>query len=111
MSKESIYSLEDIKNKLEPIFRKFGLKRAAVFGSYARKEASMSSDVDLLVLLDDTFELEKYLKFEAAVKRALKKNVDILEYRCINPVMRDDILKEAIEIYGNKRQENTPGNS
>lgn len=58
MDRELVYSIEEIKNKLEPIFKKYGLKKAAVFGSYARKEAHNNSDVDLLVLLDDTFELE-----------------------------------------------------
>lgn len=107
VQKESINSIDDIKAALIPIFKRYRLPKAAVFGSYARNEADNSSDVDLLVYLDETFELDKYLKFETAVKRALKKKVDILEYRCINPSMREDILKEAVEIYEHKRQENT----
>ena len=68
-----IYSIEDIKVKIKPLFEKYGLIKASVFGSYTRKEAMPDSDVDLLVYLDESFELEKYLKFETALKRALNE--------------------------------------
>jgi uncharacterized protein len=100
-----VYSIEDIKVKLKPVFEKYGLIKAAVFGSYARHEAMPDSDVDLLVYLDESFELEKYLKFETALKRALKKKIDIVEYRCINGFMREDILKEAVTLYDHQGQE------
>jgi uncharacterized protein len=75
------------------------LLNAALFGSYAKNEALPDSDVDLLVYLDESFELDKYLKFEASIKRVLKKKVDIVEYRSINELMREDILKEAVLLY------------
>jgi hypothetical protein len=95
-----VYLLSDIKERLVPVLKKYGLSKAAIFGSYARNEANATSDIDLLIQMDETFDLEKYLKFEEDVRRALDKNVDIVEYRCINNIMRDDILKEAVEIYG-----------
>lgn len=98
MTKE-IYTIEDIRNRLVPIFSKYGLLKAAIFGSYAKKQAKEDSDVDLLVTIDESFDIEKYLKFETAVKRALKKRIDILEFRCISQVIRDEILKEAVTLY------------
>ncbi len=103
---DQIYSIEDIKTKLMPIVKKYGLSKVAVFGSYARQEALIDSDVDLLIYMDESFELDKYLKFESALKRALKKKVDIIEFRCINKYMREDILREAVTIYDIKGQEN-----
>lgn len=82
-----------------------------MFGSYARNEAQADSDVDLLVYLDESFELEKYLKFETSLRRALKKKVDIVEYRCVNEFMRDDILKEAVLLYECTGQETTSHNN
>lgn len=86
------------------------LLKAAIFGSYARNEAKKESDVDLLVYLDETFDLDKYLRFETAVRRALGKKVDLVEYRCINKFMQEDILREAIGLYEYERQENSAYN-
>ena len=94
-----VYSIEEMRQKLIPIFEKYGLLKASLFGSYARDEAKSDSDVDLLIYLDESFELEKYLRFETSLKRVLKKKVDVVEYRCINGFMRDDIMKEAILLY------------
>ena len=102
---DCVFTINEIKDKLEPVFKKYGLLRASLFGSYARDEASVYSDVDLLVQMDETFDLSKYLKFEISVRKILKKKVDLVEYRCINEFMQDDILKEAIPIYEHKRQE------
>ncbi len=107
---DSVYSLDEVKALLRPVFEKYGLKKAAVFGSYARNTANHGSDIDILVHFDDSFELDKYLRFEADLKRALKKKVDILDFRCISPALREDVLREAIEIYEYERQENTINN-
>ena len=38
-------TLEAIKDKITPVCRKYGVKRAYLFGSYARGEATAQSDV------------------------------------------------------------------
>ena len=67
-------SLSEIKNLLqqhkESLFDKYPLSAMAIFGSYARNEATETSDIDILVdfrqpvgmeLVDLALELEKYL--------------------------------------------------
>jgi hypothetical protein len=103
--KNTIYTVEKIKDMLQPVFYKYGVQKASLFGSYARKSANSDSDVDLIVSLDETFGLSKYINFEKELKETLNKEVDILEYRCISEVLKDDILKEAIDIYEYKRFE------
>ena len=105
-----VYTVEELRERLTPIFKQFGLVKAAIFGSYARNEATSKSDIDLLVYLDETFDLNKYLNFEAALKKALMKKIDILEYRCINQFMQEDILGEAVKLYERERQENSSYN-
>jgi len=101
----TVYTIEMIKDMLQPIFYKYGVQKASLFGSYARKSANSDSDIDLIVSLDETFGLNKYINFEEELKETLKKEVDILEYRCISEALKDDILKEAIDIYEYKRLE------
>lgn len=66
-----------IRGKLGFLRKKFGVKRVAVFGSFARGKAKRNSDVDLLVEFSkpvgfEFFELGDYLK------KLLGRNVDIL---------------------------------
>jgi len=44
-----IYTLAELKNTLNPVFEQFGVKKAVLFGSYAKGLATPRSDVDLYV--------------------------------------------------------------
>ena len=44
-----VFSVEDIRNRIAPVARKYGLREVYLFGSYARNEATEDSDVDLLI--------------------------------------------------------------
>ena len=49
MNSDAIYDLNEIKNRLEPVFNANGVKSAILFGSYAEGHATPNSDVDILV--------------------------------------------------------------
>ena len=42
-------SIEQIRGRLTPVFEKYGVRRAVLFGSYAKGTATAKSDVDLFV--------------------------------------------------------------
>ncbi|MCD8004842.1 MAG: nucleotidyltransferase domain-containing protein [Oscillospiraceae bacterium] len=42
-------SIEELRDCIAPIARKYQLKSVYLFGSYARREATESSDVDILI--------------------------------------------------------------
>ena len=44
-----VFSVEDIRRRIAPVARKYGLREVYLFGSYARNEATEDSDVDLLI--------------------------------------------------------------
>jgi predicted nucleotidyltransferase len=44
-----IYSIEELKELIEPIVIRFKLKALWVFGSYARGGATEKSDIDFLI--------------------------------------------------------------
>lgn len=44
-----IYSIDELKSRIEPIARKYRLNAVYLFGSYARGDATEDSDVDILV--------------------------------------------------------------
>lgn len=44
-----IYTISELQRLVAPVARKYGISCVYLFGSYARNEATESSDVDLLV--------------------------------------------------------------
>lgn len=58
--KRTIPSIDDVKLELNKICKDSSIKRVWVFGSYARNEADLDSDLDLIVDLDDALEIERF---------------------------------------------------
>ena len=46
---ERVYTTNEIKEKLIPIFRSIPIERAILFGSYAKGNPTRTSDVDILI--------------------------------------------------------------
>lgn len=46
---QSAYTIDQLRERLAPVFRGNCVRRAILFGSYAKGRASAGSDVDLLV--------------------------------------------------------------
>ena len=44
-----IYTIEEIRNKVVPYCKDYGLKRLCLFGSYAKGEATDTSDLDFIM--------------------------------------------------------------
>ena len=43
------YSIQELKDIVNPLARKYGAERVYLFGSYARQDMTESSDVDLRI--------------------------------------------------------------
>ncbi len=87
-------TISEIKKKIVPILIKNDVKRAAIFGSFARGKATPKSDVDLLIEYahDDKSLLDLVgLKFE--LEKILKKRVDLLTYDSIHHLLKKYILE------------------
>lgn len=86
---DGVYSIEEIKEKTKNIFEKYRVKRAYIFGSYARDEATKESDIDIMIVSYDS-ELRTLLilaNFETELEEALRKKVDVI----IEEVYTEDI--------------------
>jgi len=90
-------SLMGIKPKIIQILKKNKVKKAGIFGSYARGEQRKNSDIDILV------EPPKGIGFGFAgigieLEEKLGKKIHLVTYRYISPYIREDILKEEVRI-------------
>ena len=95
-----ILTLSEIQKICEKVFSSYPIEYCYLFGSYARKTAIESSDIDLLVCTELTG--LKFYELVENLRISLKKQVDILDTRQLenNTVLTNEILKEGIKIYG-----------
>lgn len=88
-----------IKKRAVPVLKKHAVKRAAVFGSFARGEAKVRSDVDLLIEYKaKNKSLFDLVDLKAELEETLDRKVDIVTYNSIYAGIRKQILGEQIII-------------
>ncbi len=80
---------------LIPVFQNFGISRAVLFGSIAKKTATEKSDLDLLVTSD--LHGLRFVGFMEAVRKAAQMPVDILD---ISHIERGSKIQREIEKTG-----------
>ncbi|HIH34798.1 MAG TPA: nucleotidyltransferase family protein [Nanoarchaeota archaeon] len=90
-------SLRKIIPEIKRTLSKNKIRRAGIFGSYARGEERKDSDIDILVEPPKGIGF-KFAGIELELKRKLKKNVDLVSYNGISPFLKDKILNEEIRI-------------
>ncbi len=89
-------NLNKIKKPIIEILKKHGVKKAGIFGSYARGEEKKNSDIDILVEIDCS--LLGLISLEMELEKILRKKIDLLTYAGINPHLKEYILKDEVRI-------------
>jgi hypothetical protein len=90
--------IEEIKRKIPPILKKYGVRRAGIFGSVVRGEAKEGSDIDILVEIESDISLLDFVGLKLEIEEALKQKVDLGEYKTIKPLLKERILSEEVAI-------------
>ena len=86
--------LEEKKEALIRTLKEFNVKRAAVFGSVARGDFTVRSDIDLLVEFEGRKSLFDLSSLKLALEDLLGRKVDVLTYDSLHPLIKENILKE-----------------
>ena len=76
----------------------FGVKSLSVFGSVARGEAVIESDIDLLVEFEPKVPvgLFAFARLRRRLSELLGKEVDLVTPDAIRPEMREEIMRESL---------------
>ncbi|BAW96759.1 DNA polymerase beta domain protein region [[Synechococcus] sp. NIES-970] len=77
---------------------KFGVKSLALFGSTARDEATIDSDLDFLVEFDTELTFDIYMDFKFFLEELFNRRVDLVIKEDLKPQIRENILKQAIYV-------------
>lgn len=90
-------NIEKIKLITIAILKKYKVKKASLFGSYARGEQNKNSDIDILIEPPSRMGLE-FVGMALNLEKALKRKVDLVTYKGINPHLKKYILEDEIRI-------------
>ncbi len=78
--------------------RSYGVVRLALFGSVARDEAEMGSDVDIVVSFDGPATSKRYFGVQFYLEYALRCRVDLVTDKALRPELRPYIEREAVNV-------------
>lgn len=83
--------MQDISNTIVPILIKYNVKKASIFGSYARGTNDEKSDIDILIEPPEKMGVS-VVRLQRELEQALNKKVDLVSFNGINRHLKDSIL-------------------
>lgn len=81
---------------LKTIAEERGYRGLAIFGSVARHQARPDSDIDLIVEAPDGTSIFGFLGFKHLIEQVLDREIDLVDYGGLKPLLDDDIRREAV---------------
>ena len=90
--------IEEVKDKIVPVLRRYDVVHAAVFGSFIRGETKEGSDIDILVEFRGEKSLLDLVGLKIELEEVLGRDVDVLTYNSLHPFIKETILKEQVVI-------------
>jgi len=91
---------KEIEKQVIAFLKENGAKKISIFGSYVRGEATLESDLDIIVEFNEIISLLDLVGFELELSDLLGIKVELLTEKSISPYIIDDVLAEARVIYG-----------
>ncbi len=95
--------IKEIKDTLIKVLKKYRVKRTALLGSIVRGEVTKDSDIDLLIEFEGRKSLLDLMGMKLKLQKLLGREVDIITYKSIHPLLKKRILNEQKVILQKKR--------
>lgn len=92
-------TIQSIRQKTTPLFQRYRVRKAALFGSIARGEDRPESDVDILVEMPEVSGLFDFLALQSDLEELLTRSVDLVEYSAIKDRLKPYILHDQTPIF------------
>jgi predicted nucleotidyltransferase len=91
-------TIEDNRDQIKRIAARHGARQVRIFGSVARGDTHSQSDLDLLVKLDPDRSLLDLIALKQDLEDLLGCQVDVLTEAAISPYIRDEVLRESVDL-------------
>lgn len=98
---EKIYTIEEIKEILKEILQNEPVYQVTLFGSYAKKQATEQSDIDLIIDTKSTLRGFALISLICKIEEKMQKEIDGFEkYEIIeNSKIDEEIKKTGVVVY------------
>ncbi len=90
--------LEKLRAHRPTLVERFGVVELAVFGSFARDEATDASDVDILVSFDTPPNWKTYFGTQFYLEDLLQRPVELATREDVRAEMRPQVEREAVDV-------------
>jgi predicted nucleotidyltransferase len=95
-----IYNISELTRIISPVAKSYGVRRLALFGSYARGEAGVNSDVDIRIVDRGSLRgLFRLAGFQRELEESLHVSVDVLPTDSLDEKFLARIRDEEILLY------------
>ena len=94
---DKIYSIDEIKTKLRELLSETEVLEVVLFGSYAKNEATINSDIDLVIDTNEKLMGLKLFSLISKIENALEKDIDAFEKA---EIIEGSKIEEEIKKYG-----------
>ena len=96
---DHVYSIEEIRAIAAPIAERHGVNALYLFGSYARGEATPSSDMDFRIEKEQRFSLFQLAALQLDLEKNFQKSLDVLTTQMLSPQFLSGIQPEEVLVY------------
>ena len=93
-----IEALKQKRAEIISITEQYGGRKVRVFGSLARGDSGMDSDVDFLIELAPERSLLDIVAIKQDLEDLLQRKVDVVTESAVSPYIRREIIRQAISL-------------
>jgi predicted nucleotidyltransferase len=98
MDMDKVHIFEVLKKNLGLLISQYHVKRIGLFGSYARNEASQTSDVDILVEFFEPISLFEFVNLEDFLSEIIGRKVDLVTESGLKPLIKPHVLEDVVYV-------------
>jgi len=95
---DRVYTIKEIKDISVPVAQRYGVKKLALFGSYARGEQKEQSDIDFLIDKGRIKGLE-FFGFINSLEDGLGVHVDVMTYDSLRESLIASSIGDEVVLY------------
>ena len=96
MTRDNVLAL--LRTHKASLAQRFGITRLALFGSFARDQATDDSDIDILVQFDESPDWKRYFGAQGYLEDLLGRPVDMTTNQNLRIEIRPYVEREIINV-------------